>query len=69
MTEAPEDGGRDQPATSPDDEAPEADALEQHIPISSDDEVLPRDLPGEADEADAAEQSVPVPLDEDDYRT
>ncbi|UQX02866.1 hypothetical protein [Streptomyces sp. RerS4] len=51
-----------------DDEAPEADAAEQHTDLQpqDDDEVTP--LPGEAADADAAEQARVVPLDEEDYR-
>lgn len=52
----------------PDPEAPEADALEQSIPVGDEDPVvLPSSLAGEVPEADALEQSYPVDLDEEDY--
>ncbi|MEV6651335.1 hypothetical protein [Streptomyces sp. NPDC051219] len=52
-----------------DDEAPEADAAEQHTEVvqNRDDTVSDRDLV-EANEADAAEQARVVELGEDDYR-
>ncbi|MBO3750882.1 hypothetical protein J5X84_32820 [Streptosporangiaceae bacterium NEAU-GS5] len=50
-------------------EAPEADAAEQHRPVtSSDDPRWPGEIPLEADPADTAEQRREVDLDEDDYR-
>ncbi|HEY7486285.1 MAG TPA: hypothetical protein VH912_17600 [Streptosporangiaceae bacterium] len=50
-------------------ETPEADAAEQHTPLTQ--EEQPRwtiQVPFDADEADAAEQDRLVELDEDDYR-
>lgn len=52
-----------------DDEAPEADAVEQHTPlVEEEDPELPSQLPFDASEGDATEQERPVRLDEDDYR-
>jgi hypothetical protein len=53
---------------STDIEAPEADAVEQHIPVREDDEPPTTELPFDADEADAADQHRVVDLDDDDYR-
>ncbi|MFD3514296.1 hypothetical protein [Streptomyces sp. NPDC058657] len=51
------------------DEAPEADAAEQHTAVVPDQEDPPPSFdPAAANEADAAEQSRVVPLDEEDYR-
>ena len=52
-------------------EAPEADAIEQQVPIHEDERPEPASMPVEANEADAAEQAIPAHddhLDEDDYR-
>jgi len=50
-------------------EAPEADAAEQHRPVTTaDDPIWPVDIPLEADPVDTAEQRREVDLDEDDYR-
>ncbi|MEU8976344.1 hypothetical protein AB0D11_45560 [Streptomyces monashensis] len=49
-------------------EAPEADAAEQHTGVTQDhDDPLTRVGPDAANEADAAEQARVVALDEDDY--
>jgi hypothetical protein len=52
------------------DEEPEADAAEQRIAVTEDDErpQWPPQVPLDADEADATEQSMEVDYDEDDYR-
>lgn len=52
---------------STDKEAPEADALEQALPVSADDDTeMPEASPDpEAPEADRLEQATPVPFDED----
>jgi hypothetical protein len=49
-----------------DPEVPEADALEQHRPVSAErgDEV-PHSIPADVPEADALDQSVPAPVDDD----
>lgn len=51
-------------------EIPEADAAEQAVTLTDEDEdaVWPEELPDDADEGDAAEQIRVVKLDEDDYR-
>jgi hypothetical protein len=50
-------------------EAPEADAVEQHADLAPQrDEPLEHIDPGSANEADRAEQARIVELDEDDYR-
>jgi hypothetical protein len=51
-------------------EIPEADAAEQAVTLTDEDEDAPwpQELPDDADEADAAEQIRVVKLDEDDYR-
>lgn len=50
-------------------EAPEADAMEQHRPITTGAGPWPiQEIPIEADPADAADQHWQVDLDEDDYR-
>jgi hypothetical protein len=52
----------------PDPEAPEADALEQSLPVGEEEPVeVPSRLDG-VPEADALEQAYPVDLDEDAYR-
>jgi len=57
---------------TPDLEAPDADAAEQHhevMPEQDDDESLEaREPPLEADEADAADQAEAVIPDDDEYR-
>jgi hypothetical protein len=58
---------------TPDPEAPEADATEQHQDVFSDDDgddELPdlAEPPLEANEADAVEQAEVVGVDEDEYR-
>jgi hypothetical protein len=66
-----ETNGRDQDEEQrwDDDEAPEADALEQHTPlIEEEDPELPSQIPFDASEGDATDQERPVQLDEDDYR-
>ncbi|MFF8830233.1 hypothetical protein [Streptomyces sp. NPDC015131] len=57
-------------ATAPEDqEAPEADAAEQHTELRQrSDEPLTRIDPSVANPADAAEQARVVETDEDDYR-
>jgi hypothetical protein len=52
-----------------DDEAPEADAVEQHTPlVEEENPELPSQIPFDASEGDATDQGRPVGLDEDDYR-
>jgi hypothetical protein len=63
----------DQDDTEPDDaeldiEAPEADAVEQHLDVRQQHDLPITGRGDEADPADAAEQSRVVELDEDDYR-
>jgi hypothetical protein len=49
-----------------DPEVPEADALEQHRPVSAErGGGAPRSIPADVPEADALEQSIPAPVDED----
>ena len=51
------------------DEVPEADALEQELPVVDDEEAADGpQLDDEVPEADALEQSRSVPLDEDEGR-
>jgi hypothetical protein len=47
---------------------PEADALEQQLAATADDETRLREADPEADEADVLEQQTIVPDDEDDLR-
>jgi hypothetical protein len=54
-------------ATDLDIEAPEADAVEQRLPVQSSDEHHDS-VPLEVDPADAFEQNRIVELDDDDYR-
>jgi hypothetical protein len=51
-------------------EAPEADAAEQSLPVTTGDDrqPWPSELPLDANEADVTEQERVVELDEDDYR-
>lgn len=49
-------------------ESPEADTVEQHTPLKSENDDRLGSVPFDVDEADAAEQSRVVELDEDDYR-
>jgi hypothetical protein len=49
-------------------EAPEADAVEQHLDVRQQHDLPVTGRSEEADPADAAEQSRVVELDEDDYR-
>jgi hypothetical protein len=51
-------------------EAPEADAAEQSLPVTAEDDrpAWPGELPLDANEADVTEQEQVVELDEDDYR-
>jgi hypothetical protein len=52
-----------------DDEAPEADAVEQHTPLLEEENPeMPGQIPFDASEGDAADQERLVQLDEDDYR-
>jgi hypothetical protein len=47
-------------------EVPEADALEQHRPVSAEPgEGGPPSIPADVPEADALEQSIPAPVDDD----
>jgi hypothetical protein len=49
-----------------DPEVPEADALEQHRPVSGErGGAVPRSIPADVPEADALEQSIPAPVDDD----
>ncbi|WP_236240077.1 hypothetical protein [Streptomyces sp. CC228A] len=64
-----ENGEEDAAAAELDDEAPEADAAEQHTELRQHrDEPLTGIDPAVANEADAVEQRRVVTLDEDDYR-
>ncbi|HKA67659.1 MAG TPA: hypothetical protein VKG85_00935 [Actinomycetes bacterium] len=56
------------PATSEDIEAPEADAVEQQTSVRSAENNSGTSVPLETDEADVADQRRVVELDEDDYR-
>ncbi|ADG89690.1 hypothetical protein TBS_30350 [Thermobispora bispora] len=51
-------------------EAPEADAVEQHRPVTvpEQDRRLPTRIPFDADPADVADQEREVDLDDEDYR-
>jgi hypothetical protein len=49
-------------------EAPEADAMEQHMAVREESLATARSIPLDVDEADAADQNRVVELDEDDYR-
>lgn len=49
-------------------ETPEADAVEQHMPVRDTGNGSADSVPFDADEADAADQRRAVELDEDDYR-
>lgn len=49
-------------------EAPEADAVEQHIELLQHRDIPITERPTEADPADVADQRRVVKLDEDDYR-
>ena len=75
--EADEPGGVRPPGDAgmrgPDAEVPEADRLEQQLPVDTTDAVEPDDsyspisaVPMEADPADVFEQAQPVPLDDED---
>jgi hypothetical protein len=49
-----------------DPEVPEADALEQHRPVSAQrGGAVPRSIPADVPEADALDQSIPAPVDDD----
>jgi hypothetical protein len=49
-----------------DPEVPEADALEQHRPVSAGrGGEVPRSIPADVPEADALDQSIPAPVDDD----
>ncbi len=50
---------------SPDDDVPEADALEQSQPVEPTEDADEPHLDPEVPEADALEQSQPVPLDDE----
>jgi hypothetical protein len=58
----------DEAETELDLEAPEADAVEQHIDLLQHRDVPITERPLDVDPADAAEQARVVELDEDDYR-
>ncbi|OII63888.1 hypothetical protein BJP40_22425 [Streptomyces sp. CC53] len=63
------ENGEEESAAGLDDEAPEADAAEQHTELRQhQDEPLTGIDPAAANEADAVEQRRVVALDEDDYR-
>jgi hypothetical protein len=49
-------------------EAPEADAVEQHIATREARQRWPLVVPSEASEADAVDQGAEVEMDEDDYQ-
>ena len=59
-----------EPTPTEDDEAPEADAAEQHTSVLPDEprDKLPEELPPDADPADVSEQQREVGFDEDEYR-
>jgi len=49
-------------------EAPEADAVEQHIATREAQRRWPLTVPNEANEADAVDQGAEVEMDEDEYQ-
>jgi hypothetical protein len=49
-------------------EAPEADAVEQHLATREDRRRWPLAMPNEANEADAVDQGAEVEMDEEEYQ-
>ena len=49
-------------------EAPEANAVEQHLATREDRQRWPLAVPSEANEADAVDQGAEVEMDEDEYQ-
>jgi hypothetical protein len=65
--EEPDDALTDEIADAPDD-APVADAVEQHRGVVDEREDIPPRVPFDVDPADAYEQNRVVDYDEDEYR-
>jgi hypothetical protein len=64
----PDDALTSDDITDAPDDAPEADAVEQHRGVVDEDDEVPPSVPFDVDPADAYEQNRVVDYDEDEYR-